>query len=116
MSDVWPIHKRYAEILAVLFLVLGFAVSTLTINAWFGFIAIFIAGFAAGRVYYFKRKKDPILPYLLVVGGFVVGFLMGNVWSSRFVVLLFFAIGFGLSYWLYMKNFLVSFKSENFLK
>ena len=116
MGDVFPIHKRYAEILAIIFLFLGFYISVSTVNPVFGIIAIFIAGFAAGRVYYFKRKKDPILPYILVVAGFIVGFLMGNVWSSRLVVLLFFAIGFGLSYWLYMKNILVSFKRENFLK
>ena len=116
MGDVLPLHGRYAEILAGIFLFLGFFISTSTVNPVFGVISIFIAGFIAGRVYYFKRKKDPILPYILVIAGFVVGFLMGNIWSSRLIVLLFFAIGFGLSYWLYMKNILVSFKSENFLK
>ncbi|NQV90862.1 hypothetical protein HQ489_00130 [Candidatus Woesearchaeota archaeon] len=116
MGKPLPIRGRYAEILAGIFLFLGFIISTSTVNPVFGVISIFIAGFIAGRVYFFKHKKSPILPSLIVIVAFIVGFLMGNIWSSRLVVFLFFVFGFGLSYWLYMKKILVSFKSENFLK
>ena len=58
----------------------------------------------------------PIYQLTLPIVGFLFGYLLGSFWASRFVTLLFFAVGFGISYYLHLKQILVIFKSEDFIK
>jgi len=51
-----------------------------------------------------------------MIVGFLVGYFLGTFWASRFWVLVFFLISFGVSYYLHLKEILVIFKKEDFIK
>lgn len=108
--------EQWAEAFSLLFLAVGFIIAILLQSPFFSYVSVFLAGFVAGRVYYIKKSKEPILPFVLIILGFLVGYLLGSFWASRFVTILFFAVGFGISYYLHMKQILVIFKSEDFIK
>ena len=52
----------------------------------------------------------------MMIVGFLVGYLLGGFWASRFWILVFFALAFGVSYYLHLKEILVMFKKEHFIK
>jgi len=110
----WP--EQWAEVVALLFLVLGFFISALLHNPTFSYIIVFLCSFLAGRVFYMKRFSEPILPFVLIILGFLLGYLIGSFWVSRFWILVFFAIGFISSYYLHLKKILVIFKSKDWIK
>jgi hypothetical protein len=110
------VEEQWVETIAVLLLVSGFIISVLLKNPMVSYASVFLSGFIAGRIYYFKKQKEPIFPFILIISGFLVGYLIGNFWVSRTLTIIFFAIGFGLSYYLHVKKIFVIFKNENFVK
>ncbi len=110
------LQEQWAETLTVFFLALGFVFAVLLRNDFLSYSSIFLSGSLAGRIYYIKRYKEPIFPFILIIIGFLLGYIIGSVWVSRVAVFLFFVLGFGLSYYLHLKKIFVIFKSENFLK
>jgi len=110
------IEEQWAEVLSLVFLVLGFFVAIVMRNPWFGYASISLAGLLAGRIYYVKRLTEPILPFILIILGFLLGYVVGGFWLSRKLALLLFVGFFTLSYYLHLKEILVIFKSTKFLK
>ncbi|MEW5896644.1 MAG: hypothetical protein AB1668_03060 [Nanoarchaeota archaeon] len=110
------LEEQWAELLSLLFLVVGFILSILLQNPYLSYITVLLGGFLAARGYYVKRYEEPILPFILMILGFLIGYLVGSFWANRLLVLLFFALGFALSYYLHLKKILVIFKSEGFFK
>jgi hypothetical protein len=110
------LEEEWVESFLIVFLALGFIISVLLKSPFYTYVSIFLSGFIGGRVYYIKRYKEPILPFILIIVGFLFGYLLGSLWVSRVVVVLFFALGFMLSYYLHLKKILVIFKSKSFLK
>ena len=108
--------EQWVEALAAVFLVGGFMLSILLQNELLSYASVFLSGMVAARIYYVKRYTEPILPLVLIIIGFLVGYLLGNFWSSRITALAFFALGFSFSYYLHYKKIVVIFKSENFIK
>ncbi len=112
----WKLEEQWAEVITVFFLVLGFVLAILLQNATLTLISVFISGSLAGRIYYLRRFSEPIFPFILIIAGFLVGYLLGSFWASRVWVLIFFALSFGLSYYLHLKGIFATFKSKNFIK
>ncbi len=110
------VAEDWVEAMTAFFLVLGFMISILLQNAVWSYFSVVISGFIAGRLYYLRRFKDPILPFLLIMVGFLLGYIIGGFWISRFWVVAFFLLSFGLSYYLHLKKILATFKSEQFIK
>jgi len=111
---IW--EERWTQIFALLFLVIGFLVAIILQSAFFSYLAVLLGGFLAARLYYMKRFKEPIFPFIMIIIGFLVGYLIGGIWVSRFWIIIFFALGFAVSYYLHVKEILVIFKSEDFIK
>lgn len=109
-------EKDWPEALMLIFAVLGFILALALKSPFFTYLTILISGFLAGRVFYTKRYKEPILPFVLIIAGFLFGYFLGSFWASRLLVLVFFGIAFGISYYLHKKKILVIFKSQGFLK
>ena len=109
-------EEQWAEVLTILFLALGFVIAVLLQSALFTFLSVIIAGFLGARVYYMKRFSEPIFPFVLIIIGFLVGYLLGSFWASRLWVLVFFALSFALSYYLHVKGIFAIFKREDFIK
>ncbi len=112
--DKWD--ESWVENIVLLVLTVGFIIALLSFNPIWGYFSIFLAGALAGRIYYIKRHKEPILPFVLLIVGFLFGFLIGGFWISRFWSFVFFGIGFGVSYYLHQQKILVIFKNEDFIK
>jgi len=108
--------EQWAEAFTLFFVALGFFLGIILINPAYSYFSVFLAGGLAGRIFYMKRFKEPILPFVLIILGFLFGYLVASIWASRFWILVLFAIGFGVSYYLHLKKILVIFKSENFIK
>lgn len=110
------LEEQWAEVLSVFFLILGFVLSILLNNVFFSYLSIILAGFTAGRVFYVRRFREPIFPFILIIVGFLLGYLLGSFFANRVILLVLFAGSFVGTYQLYMKKILVIFKSEDFLK
>jgi 4-hydroxybenzoate polyprenyltransferase len=110
------IEEDWVESLALLFVVIGFFISVVLRSSFLSYASVLLAGFVAGRIYYIKKKTEPIFPFILIILGFLLGYLMGGFWVNHFLLIISFALGFGISYYLHIKNILVTFKSEHFFK
>ena len=110
------IDEQWVETFALFFIVLGFVLSILIKNTNLIYLTSLIAGFVAGRVFYLKRFKEPIFPFVIIIIGFLVGYVIGSFSASRVVNLILFALSFAGSYYLHMKKIITIFKSESFIK
>jgi hypothetical protein len=110
------VKEEWAESFAVLFAALGFIIAIFLRSPYYSYLSVFLGGFISARLFYIKKPKEPILPFVLIIVGFLFGYLLGAIWVNRFVVLISFAIGFGISAYLHKKKILGIFKSELFLK
>ena len=114
MNVKW--EEQWGENFSLVFIVLGFMVSVLLRSSILSYFSIFLAGLLAGRMFYIKHVKEPILPFFLMIIGFLLGYLLGAIWVSRFLALILFIVAFGSSYYLHLKKIFVIFKSERFIK
>jgi len=90
-------------------LLVGLVFSLLIIkNVYIAYIIILIFGFITGRSFYYLMDKSNYLGYdsLLFFGGLFLGYLLGSYYANRIAILVFFASGFGLAYYLYKNNYL----------
>jgi len=108
--------KHWVEAFALIALLVGFLIAVIVKQTSLSYALVFLAGFLAGRTFYFTNKKTFILPLILLILGFSSGYFVGSIWVSRAMGLSIFFIGFLLSYYLHLKNILASFKSKNFIK
>ncbi|GEM_PF-793159 len=108
--------KQWPEVFSFGLLVLGFIISLLLRQESFSYLTILFSGFLAARGYYLKKQKEPIFPFILLIIGFLVGYIIGAVWVSRIMVFFFFILGFCVSYYLHKKKIVTIFKSEIFIK
>ncbi len=115
MADGLKLEEQWADILALALLVIGFIVAVLLRSAFFNYITSFVGGFLSARLYYFKRQKQPIFPFVLIIVGFLLGYLIGTIWASRFWTFVFFTVGFFGSYYLLKHKIIGIFKSEQYL-
>ncbi len=81
-------------------MLIGVFIALLAPSAAISYIISFISGMFAGRLMY-ERKNKIKLPYLVIVLGFVIGYLIGVYYGSRKLVIILFVIGAVLSYALY---------------
>ena len=110
------LQYQWPELLALCFTLLGFLISVLISKPWLSYFAVLVSGLLAARLYYIQRYQQPILPSVLIILGFLVGYVAGSFWVSRFWAIVFFLSGFALSYYMHVKGIIVSFKSKGFLK
>ncbi len=110
------LEEQWVEVIALFFTVVGFILAIVLQTALFSYLSLLIAGFLAGRLYYVKRYKEPIFPFVLLMVGFLVGFLLGGFWVNRVWAMVIFTACWLLSYYLHLKEILVIFKSQRFIK
>ena len=101
------VEEKWAETFAALFLLTGFVISLLLVNPILLYITVFLSGFLAGRIFYIKRYTEPIFPFILMICGFLFGYMIGAIWASRIVTGLLFITGFTISYYIHFKKFIL---------
>src|SRR3989338_5120713 len=115
MTDL-KLKQHWPELFALFFTLIGFLISVIITQPGLSYFAVFVSGLLAGRLYYIQRYKQPILPSVLIILGFLVGYVAGSFWVSRFWTIIFFLCGSTLSYYMHVKGIIVSFKSKGFIK
>ena len=83
--------------LLLLLLILGFIIAYLTPTAWVSYSVLLVTGSACGFLLP-RRKKISLMAALLLMLGFVMGYMLGEKELSRFtiVVVFFVSVGVGL--------------------
>lgn len=97
--------KNWAEISALILLILGFVISATSTNILASYIIIFFCGLIIGRAW-FQRKKQIKIPSFVIIMGFLIGYLLGNYYQNNILLIIVFIIGTTLSYYLHEKKIL----------
>lgn len=93
-------YKNWMEFWFFVLMVIGVLIALSSPSAAISYIVIFLSGMLAGRLLY-ERKDKIQFPYLMIIIGFVIGYLIGVYYGSRRVSIVLFIIGAILSYKLY---------------
>ena len=98
-------HKNWMEFFFIALVVIGVLAALLSPSAAISYAIAFLAGMFAGRLFYEERNRIRF-PYIIIMAGFAVGYLIGVYYGSRTIVIVLFVIGAALSYKLYEKKIL----------
>lgn len=102
---MFEFYKNWMEFFFIVLMVLGMIVALASPSAVISYFIIFFVGMFAGRLIY-ERKNKMQLPYLLIIAGFVIGYLIGIYYGDKKLMIILFVIGAILSYNLYNKRIL----------
>lgn len=102
---MFQFYKNWMEFFFFVLMVVGVIIALAAPSAVISYIIIFLSGMFAGRLIYERRDKIQF-PYLMIIAGFVVGYLIGVWYGNRIVVIVLFVVGAILSYKLYEKKIL----------
>ena len=98
-------YKNWMEFFFFVIMILGVFIALSAPSAAVSYAIIFVSGLFAGRLIY-ERKNKIKFPYIMIVLGFALGYLIGVYYGSRKISIILFVIGAVLSYWLYDKKIL----------
>ncbi len=101
------VYKDWAEMVSLLLLVVGFALSIASDSIVITYIILVLCGFLVGRVYYF-REKNIKFPFYLIVAFFLLGYVIGVKVRDRggfFLSFFFFFLGAYISYALHERRY-----------
>ncbi len=102
--------KNWPELIALVVLIIGFIIAISLENPWFVYIVIFLVGLMAGRLFFLKLGRQPIFPFLIIIIGFLLGYLLGTFptgANNKAVAILFF-IGWIISHIAHKKAWIPS--------
>ena len=104
------LYKNWMEFSTIIIMLFGMFVAVVAPSAIISYIIIFICGLFAGRLIYHIQSRA-MLPYLMTIVGFVLGFLIGVYYGNRLVAFIFFLLGAFLGFMAYRNHLL---KDANF--
>ena len=102
---MFEFYKNYMEFFFIILIAAGLLLALLVPSAIISYALILLSGLAAGRLIY-ERKNKIMLPYLVIIAGFLIGYLIGMRYGDRTVVIESFLIGAVLGYYLFEKKIL----------
>jgi len=95
----------WAEFFFFILLFIGLVVGIISPSAVITYLVGFFTGAMAGRLVY-ERKNKLKAPYLLIVIGFVIGYVIGTFHGDRRITFLLFVFGAVLTYYTLDKGYL----------
>jgi len=108
--------EHWAEILATIILLVGFFIALLIRSPFLHYIVITLSGPLCGRVLYDKHKTQPIFPFVMIVTGFFLGFMLGAIAANKLVIMILFLFGLTLSYQAHKRGYIGFYKTTGFIK
>ncbi|MCK5107410.1 MAG: hypothetical protein KAQ83_01670 [Nanoarchaeota archaeon] len=96
----WP------EMIGFGLLVIGLLLSLSLGSKFLTYIVSFLFGLFFGRIWY-QRRKDRKIPYVIIISGFVIGYMFGSYYGNRFVTLIMFLLGGAISYYIHRKGWIL---------
>ena len=97
--------KNWVEFFFFVLMLVGVMVALLAPSAFISYVMIFLSGMLAGRLIY-QRKNKIKLSYYIIIWGFLIGYLIGVYYGSRWISIALFVLGYITSYKLYDKKIL----------
>ena len=91
------LYKNWMEIFFVIVMLLGIIIAIVVPSNFISYLTITSAGVAAGKVIY-DRKNKVRFPYILIIIGFILGYLIGAYDASRQLILILFVLSALVSY------------------
>lgn len=101
----YSFHANWAEIMAIIFAIFGVILSIFIPSAALNYATSILIGFVLGRTY-FQIRKDYVMPYIIIMCGFVIGFLFMPRYGSWQISLFLIIAGTIGSYYLHEKGYL----------
>ena len=100
--------KSWVEVFFIVLLLLGFFLAISLPSPFLTYLVIFLAGLLVGREIYLKKGKKPLVRFILIILGFIFGYMLGskiyNV-NVKLVTLLFIVAAI-TSYYLHKKEYI----------
>ena len=102
------LFERWTEGFFIALIIIGFVLSVFIKSAFISYLIVFVAGLLAGRSIAVLIRKKNIFPYVLIILGFLIGYLIGSIAIniSRVLIIIIFLIGSVLSYYICKKGYL----------
>ena len=99
--------KNWAEFFFFIVMVIGLIVGlwTTSFSAVISYIVIFLSGMIGGRLLY-DRKGKLTFPYYIIIIGFLIGYVLGTYYGSKWIVVILFVLGILFSYYLHDKGYI----------
>jgi hypothetical protein len=109
LAEKMTFFKNWVEICFLILLVMGFVLSLFAPSAVLSYMMIFLVGMYAGRLVYY-RKKSMVFPYVMVMVGFLIGYLIGARYGNWLVIAVLFVLGSIFSYYLHSEGYIKGIK------
>lgn len=100
-QDDWP------EFVALLFMVVGFALSIMADSKPAAYSVVFILGLFFGRVWY-RFEQASKLPLLIAILGCILGIVLGLILQNLQLVILLFVLGIISGFWIHKRGWIQS--------
>ena len=98
-------YSTWMEFWFLALMVVGLVLALLAPSAFIGYLIALISGFFTGRLLY-ERKHKLSFPYIIIMAGFAIGYVIGVYYGSRTIVVALFILGAVSSYNMYDKKIL----------
>jgi 4-hydroxybenzoate polyprenyltransferase len=92
MKKAFEFLTNWVEVFFIILLLIGFLVSLFINNLYLSYGVVLLTGLASGKILYHK-KKDNFFPHLLLMSGFILGYIIGNKEGTPVLILLLFIAG-----------------------
>ena len=110
------IFKNWAETFFIALVLIGFFIALLLDSAALSYLVIIMAGAIAGRFFFRRRVAQPIFPFILIIIGFLIGFMIGAIRANKFAIIALFIAATVASYYLHKKGYFEYFKTAGFIR
>lgn len=100
--------SEWAEVFFLILLFVGLLLGAASPSAAITYLVALVAGMITGRLI-FERKNKFVAPYMLIVIGFIMGYVVGTFRGSRLITFLLFIFGAALVYYLFDKKIMKDF-------
>ena len=81
--------------------------ATLAGSAVISYIVITLSGFMGGRIWY-RIKENLKTPWIVILFGFLVGFVLGSFYGNKKIIILLYVVGIAISYYLHLEGYVKS--------
>ena len=109
-------NKTKFKIFLVILLLLGFFISIFLRSPIIVYLVTIIAGIISGKIIFERRIKDPLIPAIFILVVFLAGFIVGSFSAPRIITLLLFIAAMLVTYILYNKKIVGTFKRKDFMR
>jgi len=99
------INENWVEYVFFVLLVLGFFLAISSGSAIVSYVIIFFCGMMGGRLL-FKLKSDLKIPWVIILMGFLIGFVMGSFYGDKRMIIFCYIFGIIFSHYLHEKGIL----------